>query len=333
MIAAHVTATGAWFRLPFPAAPWKLGSWSRPLGPALRACVCSFPHVTSSGVASAARGFCTISADRCRWDLAQRGALHKLALWSHWRHPRTFCSRSFGCSESSLAGALHGPLLVLLQHRQSRRVPHAQPDKADGLPLLPLEAYDSYRRQIRHSVEQAVGPQRQAEFRSLRLVTRSMSGLHATFLLVLLGAPPTSLELLLAPHAQFCCLCLAQAVSATFWGFGLARPGPLAVGGLAIGDWRLAMGLLYLWICGVALVASLKDPKTSYAIQISALSLFLVLQRRLGSPLVAALPAWWTSGTHRQMLLVLLACICTALGRAVYIGAQLDSIMDGALRD
>lgn len=93
------------------------------------------------------------------------------------------------------------------------------------------------------------------------------------------------------------------------------------------------MGLLYLWICAVALVASLRDPKMSYAIQISALLLFLVLQRRLASPLVAAVPPWWTSGTHRQMLLVLLACICTALGRAVYVGTQLDSIIEGALRD
>lgn len=279
MVAAHVTSTGAWFRLPFSAAPAKVASRAPPSRLAVRrTCLCSFPYTTSSGGeagASAARAFCTVGAERCQWGLTQRGALQKLVLLSDWQQqPRTLYSRSFGGSASSAAGVLRGPLLVLLQHKQSRAIPHAQPDEGYGLPMLPLEAYDSYCRQIRHAVEQAVGPQRQAEFRrvnegkkqpflytfllglvgsrntstntsslfvffrSLRLVTRSMSGLHATFLLLLLAAPPTSLELLLAPHAQFCCLCIAQAASATFWGFGVARPGPLTGGGLAVGDWR-----------------------------------------------------------------------------------------------
>lgn len=65
-----------------------------------------------------------------------------------------------------------------------------------------------------------------------------MCALHGIFALLLATAPPTSLELLLAPHAQFCCLCLAQAASATFWGFGIARMGPLSSGGVTVTDWR-----------------------------------------------------------------------------------------------
>lgn len=75
-------------------------------------------------------------------------------------------------------------------------------------------------------------------YRSLRLVKRSISFLHGTFLLLILSAPPTSLEMLLLPHAQFCSLCISQAASATFWGFGVVRQGPLMSGGLAVGDWR-----------------------------------------------------------------------------------------------
>ncbi|KAL8452331.1 hypothetical protein Emag_002450 [Eimeria magna] len=150
---------------------------------------------------------------------------------------------------------------------------------------------------------------------------------------MLLGAPPTSLELLLSPHAQFCCLCLAQAASTTFWGFGISRPGPLASGGLAVGDWRLAVGLLYLWICGSALITTLNDPTTSYEIQIPALVLLILLNRRLASSKVGGVATWWAKGSQQQMLVVLLACVCAALGRAVYVEHKLDSIMEGALNN
>lgn len=82
----------------------------------------------------------------------------------------------------------------------------------------------------------------------------------------------------------------------------------------------------------MALIATLKDPKASYAIQIPALSLLLFLQRGLGSPHVAAVPVWWSTGSHQQMLLVLLACMCAALGRILYVETRIDSIMDEALR-
>ncbi|KAL8452178.1 hypothetical protein Emed_001485 [Eimeria media] len=240
--------------------------------------------------------------------------------------------RSFttGCLDT---GTASNSFAALLQHRQSEK--GTLDDAQDQLqpPLLPLEAYDAYRRHIRHVVEQAVCHQRESEFRSLRLVTKSMSGLHSLFLLMLLGAPPTSLELLLSPHAQFCCLCLAQAASTTFWGFGISRPGPLSSGGLAVGDWRLAMGLLYLWICGGALITTLKDPTTSYEIQIPALVLLMLLNRRLASSKVGGVPTWWAKGSQQQMLFILLACVCAALGRAMYVERKLDSIMEGALNN
>ncbi|KAL8273267.1 hypothetical protein Esti_002768 [Eimeria stiedai] len=235
-----------------------------------------------------------------------------------------------GCLNSD---AISGSLAVLLNHKQDQKSSLQDAEDESQTPLLPLEAYDAYRRHIRHVVEQAVGHQRQTEFRSLRLVTKSMSGLHALFLLMLLGAPPTSLELLLAPHAQFCSLCLAQAASTTFWGFGISRPGPLASGGLAVGDWRLAVGLLYLWICGGALIMALTNPNTSYEIQIPALVTLTLLNRRLAYPQVGGVPTWWAKGSQQQMLIILLACICAALGRAMYVERKLDSIMEEALND
>ncbi|KAL8431547.1 hypothetical protein Efla_000593 [Eimeria flavescens] len=245
------------------------------------------------------------------------------------------------CGDASFEGTL----AILLKHKHNWNGFGKEPEEQAEPPLLPLEAFDAYRRHIRHLVELAVGCQRQSEFkggkfrhaalsfRSLRLVTRSMSGLHAFFLLMLLGAPPTSLELLLTPHAQFCCLCLAQAASTTFWGFGISRPGPLMSGGLAVGDWRLAMGLAYLWLCAIALMTTLSNPQASYGIQIPALILLLLFGRRLGSPRVGGVPEWWATGSHQRMLIVLLACVCAALGRALYVERTLDSIMERAMQD
>lgn len=88
------------------------------------------------------------------------------------------------------------------------------------------------------------------------------------------------------------------------------------------------MGLLYLWFCTVALVASFKDPQTSYAMQIAALMTLLLLLHRLGSKSAAAVPVWWSCGSNRQMLLVLLMCISAALGRAAYVKKEFKSIME-----
>lgn len=96
---------------------------------------------------------------------------------------------------------------------------------------------------------------------------------------------------------------------------------------------RLAIGLLYLWFCTVALITTLKNPKASYEIQIFALVLLLFLQQRLGLPHNCAVPAWWVDGSHWQLLLVMLACAFTALARASYVEMKLEDMMQEALND
>ena len=87
------------------------------------------------------------------------------------------------------------------------------------------------------------------------------------------------------------------------------------------------MGLLYLFVCTCSLVASFKDPQTAYALNIAALLLLLLQQQQLGLPAVAAVPSWWSSGSNRVLLLMILACSCLAWLRAVYVQRKFEYIM------
>lgn len=56
-------------------------------------------------------------------------------------------------------------LLYALEKRGQYLKSNLHLNDSIGLPLLHLETYDAHRRQIRHAVEQILGPQRQSEFR------------------------------------------------------------------------------------------------------------------------------------------------------------------------
>ncbi|OEH80073.1 hypothetical protein cyc_03846 [Cyclospora cayetanensis] len=86
-------------------------------------------------------------------------------LLMHKPDARHCISRVCSVSSSIADKAVEGQLQGLLHQRESSGRTRAEPRKKDELPLLPLAAYDAYRRQIRFDVEKVVGPRRKAEFR------------------------------------------------------------------------------------------------------------------------------------------------------------------------
>lgn len=131
--------------------------------------------------ASGLRGFCRQSFGSCQTIDTQKtaGKVYRPTPLFERLEPCSFKFAYFknSASYTTLTGPpLVEPLLGLLQHKHTLGRSHLQPDVGEGLPLLPLEAYDAYRRQIAHVVQQAVGPQRQSEFR--RVVGTERRRLH-----------------------------------------------------------------------------------------------------------------------------------------------------------